>query len=348
MELNSFYNLYVNDYVTNLILVAAVTGATVFLAIIMPIVDGRIAKKSGVSLNGGVSGNPHAIRFLRIRKGILLFLFLLYLLALVYVVLLARGENPEYRVNNSILEFADLKLFDLILPRTALIEFYLNTMLFIPMGYLLPYLFRWFRMRPVRRPLITCFFISLGIENVQLLLKRGYYDTGDILANTLGGLLGLLLFLMRAYTLTDPDWKRNLRNYRRWRRLARNGTLFPFSRRLDLIRTTIFGTNEEEIFRFYVEKMGFQLRRQLVPENTEGTSFLFGIGRAQLEIRCSNEKEELPEQSLIISFENLDAVRRRLLQRGIDPGDYMVDPFTGQRMLRIFGPDHVKISMVEY
>ncbi len=348
MEINSFYNLYANTYITNFILVIGITGLTIALAWIMPIIDERVCKKAGVNLWGGVSDSLKADSFLKGRKILLNSVFLIYLAVLIYLVFIGRPPHEEYLINNSIGKFADLKLIDLLFPRTEFLEFYLNTMLFLPMGYLLPYLFRWFRMRPIRRTLLFCFVLSLLIENFQLLTKRGYYDTSDLLANTLGSGFGIILFLMRAYRLTDPDWKKNRHNYRRWKKRAKDGTLFPFVHRTTLVRTTIRATNEEEIWSFYVEKMGLPLRRQLVPENSDETSFLFEIGRTQIEIICSNHEEELPEQTLMIAYENLDRVRRRLLERGIDPGAYLADPYTGRRMLSFRGAGNVLITMLEY
>ncbi|MBQ6442364.1 MAG: hypothetical protein IJJ13_07230 [Lachnospiraceae bacterium] len=142
MEIHSFYDLYANTYITNLILVIAITGLSVVMAIVLPLLDGALCQKAGVSLRGGIHESEHALRFLRIRKGVLLTLFGIYLLLLCYVVFFSRGVQADYHITNSIESFADLALIDLIFPRTELIEFYLNVMLFIPMGYMLPYLFR--------------------------------------------------------------------------------------------------------------------------------------------------------------------------------------------------------------
>ncbi len=347
MEIHSFYNLYANTYITNLILIIAITGISVVMAIVLPLFDGTLCKKAGVSLEGGIHESDNAIRFLRLRKVVLLTLFGIYLVLLLYVVFFARGVQADYHISNSIESLANLALIDLIFPRTELIEFYLNVMLFIPMGYMLPYLFRWFRIRAARRSVLICFLISIGIENIQLMTRRGSYDTGDILSNTVGGLIGAALFLWKAYTLTNPDWKKQIKNLRRYRHHAKDGALFPYTPRLNVVRTTIRATKEETIWDFYVSKLGLQLRRQLVPEKSEKTAFLFSIGRTQIEILCSNKEEELPDQSLILSFSNLDKVKNHLENKGIATEEYFIDPYTKHRSFRFSAPDHVKVTLIE-
>ena len=266
---------------------------------------------------------------------------------LFYVVFFSRGVQADYHITNSIESFADLALIDLIFPRTELIEFYLNVMLFIPMGYMLPYLFRWFRIRAARRSVLICFLISIGIENIQLMTRRGSYDTGDILSNTIGGLLGAALFLWKAYTLTNPDWRKLMKNRRRYRHRAKEGALFPYSSRLNVMRTTLHATKEEVIWDFYVSKLGLQLHRQLVPEDSGETAFLFSVGGSQVEIICSNREEELPEQTLILSFINLDKVKAHLEEKGIVTGDYRIDPYMKHRVFSFDAPDHVKVTLIE-
>ncbi len=347
MEIHSFSNLYANTYITNFIMVIAITGFSVVMAIVLPFLDGTLCKKAGVSLEGGIHESENASRFLHIRKVVLLTLFGIYLVLLCYVVFFSRAEQADYQITNSIESFASLAWIDLIFPRTELIEFYLNVMLFIPMGYMLPYLFRWFRIRAARRSVVICFLISIGIENIQLMTRRGSYDTGDILSNTIGGLIGAALFLWKAYTLTNPDWKKQIKNLRRYRHHAKDGALFPYTPRLNVVRTTIRATKEETIWDFYVSKLGLQLRRQLIPENTEETAFLFSIGRTQIEILCSNKEEELPDQSLTLSFSNLDKVKNHLESKGVATEDYFIDPYTKRRSFRFDAPDHVKVTLIE-
>lgn len=67
-----------------------------------------------------------------------------------------------------------------------------NVLLFVPYGFLCAWNFK-----PLKQ-LIPCVFAgacsSLFIETIQLLTQRGYFQIDDILTNTLGALIGYLVF----------------------------------------------------------------------------------------------------------------------------------------------------------
>ena len=220
-------------------------------------------------------------------------------------------------------------------------------MLFVPMGYLLPYTFTWFRVKVAVRPAVACFLISLLIENLQLIFRRGFYDMDDLVSNTIGGILGELLFISVAYVVTHPDWRKEYRAYQRWKRNAQTRTLYPFARRIGLSRTTLLATDEEEIWDFYVMKLGFRLKKQLVPLDSPGTDLLLEMGRSQVEVHCSNRRESLPEQTLTMSARKLGPILKRLELNGIEAGPIGQDPYTGLRCIRFSGPDRVRITVIE-
>lgn len=68
----------------------------------------------------------------------------------------------------------------------------LNTVLFIPVGYLIPICYkkadRWYRI-----VILGC-VISIAIEVTQLITRRGWFDANDIYHNTLGTLIGWFIF----------------------------------------------------------------------------------------------------------------------------------------------------------
>lgn len=348
MELNSFYNLYENNWVTNIGLMLSATAVAFVLAYLLPFFDNLICTKIGLNLQGGVSKGRRARLYYLLRKGILLFFLLVYLVILVSLVIFARNPNPEYRVRNAGISLFKMILQGVVIPDTEYIEFYLNVMLFIPMGYLLPYIFRWFRIHAIRRPLLACLISSVIIENVQLVTKRGLYDTGDVIANTLGGAIGLFLFIMRAYTLTNPYWKKDYRNYRRWRKLAKNGALFPFVRKVNVRRVAIQAIDEEGIWDFYAKKLGFQLVRFIVPPDSKECSFLFQVGKTQIEINCTNNKSDvLPKQVITLSFENIDLIKDRLVKANIGFEDFSYDEYTNHRKITIKAPENVDLVLLE-
>ena len=69
-----------------------------------------------------------------------------------------------------------------------------NVIAFMPYGFLLPLLNRAYRKFYIIAILSIIF--SLLIEAAQLLLKVGVFDVDDILMNSLGGILGYLVFLI--------------------------------------------------------------------------------------------------------------------------------------------------------
>ena len=173
------------------------------------------------------------------------------------------------------------------------------------------------------------------------------YDMDDLVSNTIGGIIGQFLFISVAYVVTHPNWRKELKSYRRWKKNARERTLYPFARKMGLSRTTLFATNEEKIWDFYVMKLGFHMIKQIVPLDEPGTDMLLEMGKYQLEIHCSNTTENLKQQSLTLTARHLKPIIRRLNLNGIATGNIQQDPYTGLRCIRFAGPDQVMITVIE-
>lgn len=358
--------LNANRMSTNLI----VTVLVLVMVFLLPLLDRRICARLGVNLHHGVSSNPNADTLLEIRQLLLFGVFFVYLMVFAYLVFFSRSASEQYLVH--IDPFADLHnaidtdygVFDFLVAifkegiqnafshiRVVKIEdiaqVYLNIMLYVPMGYLLPYVFAWFRARSHVRPVLACFVISFITENLQLIFRRGFYDMDDLLANTLGGLIGQMLFISVGYVVTHPDWRRELFSSRRWKKIAERGALYPFAHRIGISRTTLMGTDEGDVYLFYVTKLGFRPRKQLTVEDSFGTDFLFEMGRTQLEIHCSNRPDRLPAQYLSIAARDLPEIKERLRRHKIETGPFEQDPYTGQRRMSFSGPDGVIITVLE-
>ena len=347
--------------------------ATVIVAVLvflLPWADRRICRHLRLNLEGGLSENPDADRLLRLRQRLLVLGFLFYLLIFAWLVFFSRDVAGQYTVHVAPLE--DVKnafstptgfsgwfrtLFtegvssafsqiSIVRPED-LSQFYLNVMIFVPIGYLLPYVFRWFRARVHVRPVLFCLLLSFLVENIQLMTQRGMYDFDDIISNTLGGLIGQLLFIAVGYVVTHPDWRRNLREYRSWRHRARKNTLFPYTRKTGMFRATILGTDHTAVSDFYVNRLGFRLLQQLDRRESGDVVLLFEMGRTQIQAICSFGEPVPEKQYLTLYATRLPAVRRRLESNGIRPGDYRRDPCTGRRMIRFTGPDNVRIEIME-
>ena len=80
---------------------------------------------------------------------------------------------------------------------TAAREVFLNILLYIPMGYLLPFI-----IKPMRYSVLACtlvgFLCSCATEYAQLRWGLGYFQVDDIVNNTLGCLIGAVAGCMRS------------------------------------------------------------------------------------------------------------------------------------------------------
>ena len=82
---------------------------------------------------------------------------------------LLNSSNPDFR------EFAVINLFG-------------NVIMFIPLGFLLPLLFR--RLRRLWKVLLTTALAITAVELAQLLTLLGSCDTDDLILNVLGAAIG--------------------------------------------------------------------------------------------------------------------------------------------------------------
>ena len=243
-----------------------VTVLTAVMVFVLPWLDHFICRKLRVSLNDSLSANPNADKILHARKYLLTAMVIVYLLAVAYVTLFSRGAYDDYKLHISLFEdlsnsikidfgvlgFIKTVFTDGISRAMShvkiqhfedIAQVYLNVILFIPLGYLLPYVFDWFRADILKRTVTVGFVTSLFIENIQLITKRGFYDIDDLVANTLGALLGRLFYRAVAYVLAHPDWRKNLKDYRKWKNVSKDRALYPFRNKIHLVRTTILGSD---------------------------------------------------------------------------------------------------------
>ena len=357
---------FANNLVTNLV----VTFLMLLMVFLLPWLDRRACKKLGLNLQGGVSTHPRAEALLRTRRILLYTIFGMYLLAIAYIVFFSRSATKDYQVHIALfsdlskavrIDFGFLGFIKTTFTdgfRAAashvriekaedIAQVYMNVMLFVPMGYLLPYLFGWFRAKVRIRPAVACFVIAFVIENLQLIFRRGFYDMDDLVSNTAGGIIGQFLYISFAYVVTHPDWRREQAAYRRWKRNARTRTLYPFARRMGLTRTTLRASDEEAVWDFYVMKLGFRLVKQIVPLDSPGTNMLLQMGKMQAEFLCSNTEEAIPPQTLTLSVRRLSPVIRRLKENGVSVGEITQDQYSGLRCVSLSGPDGVTILIIE-
>lgn len=120
-------------------------------------------------------------------------LFAAYLAFLFYFLLFAdrtgRGVR-EYHYN--LVLFREIRRFwtyrRMLGIGAVALNLFGNVAAFLPLGALLPGLFR--RCRNFFLTALLCFEVSLCAEILQLFLKAGCFDVDDLLLNTCGGILG--------------------------------------------------------------------------------------------------------------------------------------------------------------
>ena len=115
-------------------------------------------------------------------------------LAFLLVVMLTvtgAGDIQDLLRFETVFSWEDVNLIPLRWALEDMRGFVLNVVLFLPLGCLLPLLFR--QGTGMRDTVLTGFLLSLLIEVSQLSTFRAT-DVDDLLANTLGTLLGFLLF----------------------------------------------------------------------------------------------------------------------------------------------------------
>ncbi len=114
----------------------------------------------------------------------------LWAAAVLYLTILSRAPVPETRIQ--LIPFLGQSSYSVRQTVYGMVE---NAVMFVPLGCFLPVMLPRLRLR---RGLLIGAGTSLCIELLQLITHRGITATEDLLANTLGCVLGLTLMrLMR-------------------------------------------------------------------------------------------------------------------------------------------------------
>lgn len=125
----------------------------------------------------------HKSRFHSIPKTVRYFVFAVYLSAVYLFVGMPTLQFLRFEVSFTLVPFLPMI--------TDLKNTLLNILLFVPLGLLLPFL--WTKYKTGKATCLFGFGMSLSIELLQIFTYRAT-DVNDIIANTLGTLLGYLLF----------------------------------------------------------------------------------------------------------------------------------------------------------
>lgn len=126
-------------------------------------------------------------------------LFIGYLVLLVYFLFFAESMGRtqiqnQYSYNLEL--FKEIRRFWLyrrqLGVQAVVLNLFGNVAAFIPCGFFLPIISR--RSRRWYNTVLLSFLFSLTVEIIQLAGKVGSFDVDDLLLNTLGGMLGFVLY----------------------------------------------------------------------------------------------------------------------------------------------------------
>lgn len=141
-------------------------------------------------------------------------LFVLYIAGLVYFLFFAEmldrtGIERSYRYN--LTPFREIRRFivyaDLLGPMAVISNLFGNIVIFMPFGFLVPILGR--KKRNFWFTSLLSFALSLAVECIQLVTRTGCFDVDDIFLNTIGGMLGYLVYaLVQRKRDRDADARR--------------------------------------------------------------------------------------------------------------------------------------------
>jgi len=105
-----------------------------------------------------------------------------------------KAAQQEYRYNFVLLK--EIKRFWIYREQLGIravgVNLAGNVLAFVPFGFILPIIGK--RLRSMWKVTVLGFLLSLSVELLQLIFKVGCCDVDDLLLNTLGALLGYILF----------------------------------------------------------------------------------------------------------------------------------------------------------
>jgi len=118
-------------------------------------------------------------------------LFVIYLGALVWILLFKMGVHFSYMGTGSSINFIPFSRPVILNGKNDAGESVMNVLIFVPLGMYAGILFqRW----QTGKKLFLFFAISFLIEACQYISGLGAADITDIITNTLGGTLGLMIY----------------------------------------------------------------------------------------------------------------------------------------------------------
>lgn len=149
-------------------------------------------------------------KFSKVTQNLLLFSTLILYIIVLFVFLLKTADfwdvNRELNRSANIIPFDSITNYlfaeDVGQRDFSFMNVFGNIMLFIPLGVYLPLIKRDKR---IGISILFTFLISLSVEVIQYVFGIGASDIDDIILNTLGGFIGIVIFKALLYMLKDEN-----------------------------------------------------------------------------------------------------------------------------------------------
>ena len=138
---------------------------------------------------------------------------LLYVAVIAYLMLfcIRLGRYPHQVTLVNLVPFEEIsrfyKVFLQTRNRNSLMNLAGNVVMFMPFGMIVPMSFPKKKVR-ILTPFLSCLF-SLVMELIQYGTRRGSFDVDDLILNTVGGVLGWLIFLLAYHILKNKKAARS-------------------------------------------------------------------------------------------------------------------------------------------
>lgn len=119
-------------------------------------------------------------------------LFVIYLMSLVWILLFKLGVHFSYVGSSRIINLLPYREPLFLNGKFDWSETFMNVVIFVPLGLYTGILYkRW----SIEKKLFLVFSTSLIIEVLQYILAIGAADITDIINNSLGGIVGLMIYI---------------------------------------------------------------------------------------------------------------------------------------------------------
>ena len=120
-------------------------------------------------------------------------LFAVYFIILVWILLFKMSFSIDELYKNRSINIIPFMGSVIVIGRIYISEIINNIVVFIPVGIYVCMLKKdW----PILKKISVGFFISLGIEVLQFVLSIGATDITDLIGNSFGGIVGILVFYL--------------------------------------------------------------------------------------------------------------------------------------------------------